>query len=521
MPTATRTATSRVARRVAGVTAIAFAITVTVIAARWTLSTPPNPTDHDTLPLVFRLLIVFFTVEAARMFIQVMIGATFYEATRWPTATGPRPLVSVVIPAWNEEVGLGKTIESVLASDYPNLEIIVVDDGSTDQTPEIARWYAARHPMTVFAISQRNAGKGAALNQGVLHALGEIIVNVDADSAVETQAIGNLVRPIVLGSADAVVGRIVVGRPRGTIPVTQAFEYAFGFHLRRTQSVLNTIYILSGAMCAYRRSAYRQTKGFRDYSKTEDLDFSLQLRDVGARLVYADDAVCFTEGAANLRGLRSQRTRWRYGAFKCLGEHRRLIFDRRPGRRSLGWYELPTSVLAYVQVLLYPFVLAIAFGLPIYTGEYIYLLLIFCAVPMNFVIVFCVAGTLRQHLRSLPLLTPLMIAAMGIEHITMWTALGEMTTGRSTGWTKWQRLGVDGHAPLLAPVLVGAHHPTALAGPSFGGGSIRVADIPQALITQFASRVPSNRDFDALLDAELELLVDDGLRQVPQQDAAR
>lgn len=336
---------------------------------------------------------------------------------------------------------------------------IVVDDGSTDTTRQIAQHYVDAFPCSVFLISQRNSGKGAALNQGVLHALGEIIVNVDADSAVESDAIANLVRPIVLGDADAVVGRIVVGNAVGIVRVAQAFEYTFGFHLRRAQSVFNTIFILSGAMCAYRRSSFKRTEGFRDYSKTEDLDFSMQLRQLGDRLVYADDAVCYTEGAASVRGLRHQRTRWRFGAFRCFRRHRRMFFDRRRGHRSLGWYELPASLLSYLQILLFPVVLAVAFGLPVVTGDYLYLVLIVVAIPANFAVVFWTSGTLRQHLRSLPALMPLMVGVMAVEHITMWSALGDMAIGRDTGWTKWQRLGVDGTAPPLSPRSLSASRP--------------------------------------------------------------
>lgn len=409
--------------------------------------------DDELLPLPLRLAIVFFTVEATRMFIHVMIGASFYRTSEQSAGSDFAPLTSVVIPAWNEEVGLAKTIESVLASDYTNLEIIVVNDGSTDRTAEVAQRYVDEHPGRVFLVNQQNAGKGAALNSGVMHGFGQIIVNVDADSAVESAAIGNLVKPFASKRVDAVVGRIVIGNTAKFVGKSQAFEYMFGFHLRRAQSIFKTIFILSGAMCAYRRTAWQQTQGFRDFSKTEDMDFSLQLRAAGLGLVYADDAVCITEGAADITGLRNQRRRWRFGAFFCFGAHRQLFLDRRRGNRALGFYELPSSLLGYIQILLYPLVFAVAFILPIYTGQYLYFYLVLLSVPANFAVVFYTSGTLRRYAKYLPVLIVLMCVTMAVEHVTMWSALGRYLTGNDVTWTNWTRQGVDGEgAPGLVPV---------------------------------------------------------------------
>ncbi|BAN03888.1 glycosyltransferase [Ilumatobacter coccineus] len=436
---------SRSINRVVAVAIIAVVVLGATASIGWTLGVL-RPADDELLPLVLRVAIVFFTVEATRMFVHVMIGASFYRPAEQLQGSGFAPLTSVVIPAWNEEVGLGKTIDSVLASDYANLEIIIVNDGSTDRTAEVAQRYVDENPGRVFLVNQENAGKGAALNSGVMHGFGQIIVNVDADSAVEPEAIGNLVKPFASKRVDAVVGRIVIGNTKKFVGKSQAFEYMFGFHLRRAQSVFNTIFILSGAMCAYRRSAWQQTHGFRDFSKTEDMDFSLQLRDAGLGLVYADDAVCITEGAADLSGLRNQRRRWRFGAFFCFGAHRRLFLDRRRGNRSLGFYELPSSLLGYVQILLYPLVFAVAFILPIHTGQYLYFYLVLLSVPANFAVVFYASGTLRKYAKYLPVLIVLMCVTMAVEHLMMWSALARYLTGNDVSWTNWTRQGVDGES---------------------------------------------------------------------------
>ena len=432
--------------RIVGVAVSAGSIAAGVWMA-WQILFPPD-TSETTLPFVARLVIAFFTLEAVRMFAQVVIGATLYNrpserpGTSRDAAT-EAPLVSIVVPAWNEAVGITKTLDSVLASTYPNVEVIVVDDGSTDDTAAIVAGYIERHPDKVVLVRQENAGKGEALNHGIRRSHGAIIVNVDADSFVAPTAIANLARRFEDPEVDAVVGQVVVGNRQTWVGLMQWLEYKFGFHLRRTQSVLNTIHILSGAMCAYRRSVYDRTPGFRDYSRTEDMDFSLMLRGLGGRLVYADDAVCVTEGASDLRGLHSQRVRWRYGAFSCLWRHRRLFFKRRRALASLAFYELPASMMGYLQVLLYPIIVVLALGLPIATGDYTSLVLILLALPLNFVIVFASDRARWTQWRYLLAVAVLMNVAMLVEHVAMIAAIHRHLTRRDLAWTNWTRQGAE------------------------------------------------------------------------------
>ncbi len=267
-----------------GVVVIAVAVLVALGTTSWTLGLLRPPND-ELLPVVLRVAIVFFTFEATRMFVHVVVGASFYRPAEQLQGGRYRPLASVVVPAWNEEVGIARTLDSILLSDYPNYEIVGGNDGATDRTAEVAQRYVDAWPGRIFLVNQPNGGKGSALNTGVAHSFGDIIINVDADSTIDSDAITNLVKPFSSRRVDAVVGRVVVGNRSHFIGRSQAFEYTFGFHLRRAQSVFNTVFILSGAMCAYRRTAYNRTEGFRDASKTEDMDFSMQLRDAGCRLV--------------------------------------------------------------------------------------------------------------------------------------------------------------------------------------------------------------------------------------------
>jgi cellulose synthase/poly-beta-1,6-N-acetylglucosamine synthase-like glycosyltransferase len=185
------------------------------------------------------------------------------------------------------------------------------------------------------------------------------------------------------------------------------------------------------------------------------MDFSLQLRDLGMRLDYAADAVCYTEGAVDLRSLVHQRMRWRFGGMQCMWRHRDLLFDTRKGRRALGFYELPVLYLAYAQLLVYPFVVVFAVVVPVLSGEWIYLSLLLLAVPLNHVVVLLSAG---MSLRSwhLLIMTPYMMAAIMVEHVAMLQAVFRLTRGKSMAWTRWSRVGIDDTlaepVPLPVPV---------------------------------------------------------------------
>jgi cellulose synthase/poly-beta-1,6-N-acetylglucosamine synthase-like glycosyltransferase len=230
------------------------------------------------------------------------------------------------------------------------------------------------------------------------------------------------------------------------------------------------------------------------------MDFSLQLRAARLRLVYADDAVCHTEGPADTSGLRNQRTRWRYGAFACFARHRNLFLSPRSQSFALSFYELPFSLLGYLQILLYPLVFLVAFALPIYTGQYLYLAMLLLSVPVNFAIVFYTRGTLREHARYLPILIVLTSATMIIENVTMWSALRRYAMGAHLPWTTWERQGVHGPAMTAWPSVV----------PSVVIPSVVVPSvvIPPAIVRSLTSGFPTSAELEARMDAELAEILD-------------
>lgn len=273
----------------------------------------------------------------------------------WPAPTDGSVLpVTVLLAAYNEETVIERTIRSVLASDYPVLEVLVVDDGSTDATASIVARLAQEDPR-VRLVRQPNGGKSAALNNGIACLRGDIVVTIDADTQVVPETIGRLVRRFVAdteGRLGVVAGVVRVGN-RNTNILTrwQALEYVSQIGVdRAAQSMVNGIAIVPGACAAWRRSALLASGGFKNDNLAEDADLALTMHELDLRVEQDDEAYAFTEAPETLDDLIKQRIRWTYGIMQAMWKHRRLLFNpRHPG---IGFYVLPNYVLSLLVPLL-------------------------------------------------------------------------------------------------------------------------------------------------------------------------
>jgi cellulose synthase/poly-beta-1,6-N-acetylglucosamine synthase-like glycosyltransferase len=331
-------------------------------------------------------------------------------------------------------VGIQSTVYSVINSNYRNVEVVVVNDGSTDDTADKVQQLVKEYPKQVKLVSQPNAGKWAALNHGHKYATGDIILTIDADSYLFPEAINNLVQYYRDPKVDAVVGYVSVGNIKTLVGKMQYLEYLVGFHLKRTQHVMNTIHILSGAISSYRaRVANEYNLHYTGFSKTEDMDLSLQMRQKRLRLIHAHDAWCMTEGASTVKGLINQRTRWRYGGLLCYAKHKNLLFNLKRAQ-SLGWYELPVSFLGILQVAVFPLVLIAAYVVPIVTGQPQYALLAYFSLYINFAIILTANKIEPRVIPFLPFVPLFMYFVMLVEFVAFGMCQGnETTSGKTLG----------------------------------------------------------------------------------------
>ena len=282
----------------------------------------------------------------------VLAGLALWKRAQGPGAPmasdAPPPAVTVLIPAFNEEKVIVATVERILASDYADMQVLVIDDGSKDHTAYIVRSHFARDPR-VAVMSIPNGGKANALNVGMAASRGEVIVALDADTQFEATTISRLVRWFSDPSIGAVAGNAKVGNRINMITRWQALEYIVAQNLeRRALSALDTLTVVPGAVGAWRKSVLLELGGFPPDTLAEDQDLTLHVQERGYRVHFDPSAVAWTEAPATVRGLAKQRFRWAYGTLQCLWKYRHITFNARHG--ELGLVALPQVWL--FQILL-------------------------------------------------------------------------------------------------------------------------------------------------------------------------
>lgn len=264
----------------------------------------------------------------------------FRDRRRAPPALGEPPTrVSVLIPAFNEEKVIASSIARILKSRHAALEVIVVDDGSTDATAAVVREHYGQDAR-VQLISIPNGGKAHAVNAALRASHGSVIVALDADTQFEPLTIARLVRWFADPGIGAVAGNAKVGNRINLITVWQALEYITAQNLeRRALAALGAITVVPGAVGAWRREALEQLGGFPGDTLAEDQDLTLAIQKAGYRTLFDADAIAWTEAPDTVRGLARQRFRWAYGTLQCLWKHRDATF--RPRYGALGMVALP------------------------------------------------------------------------------------------------------------------------------------------------------------------------------------
>jgi cellulose synthase/poly-beta-1,6-N-acetylglucosamine synthase-like glycosyltransferase/peptidoglycan/xylan/chitin deacetylase (PgdA/CDA1 family) len=250
-----------------------------------------------------------------------------------------QPLISVVVPAYNEERVIIRTIESLLRSDYQRFEMIVVDDGSTDNTHKVLEDnFGGDERVSIW--SHRNGGKAEALNFGWRKAKGEIIIALDADTIFLPGTIAALAHRFADPAVGAIAGNAKVGNRINIVTRWQALEYVTSQNFdRRAFSSLNCITVVPGSVGAWRRSVLEEVGGFSSATIAEDQDLTIQVRKLGYKIGYEEDAIGLTEAPDSFRDLAKQRFRWSFGTLQCMWKHKNALFNRRYG--LLGFVAMP------------------------------------------------------------------------------------------------------------------------------------------------------------------------------------
>jgi len=259
------------------------------------------------------------------------------------------PRVAVLIPAYNEEKVIARTIRSVMMSNYKNIRIVVIDDGSTDATYKVAtETYAkdiAEGRLTV--LTKPNGGKAEALNYALQTTEEEVYIGIDADGVIAHDAITRLVCHFANPAIGAVAGNAKVGNRVNLWTRWQALEYITSQNFeRRALDLFDVVMVVPGAIGAWRTSAVKAGGAYHPDTVAEDADLTMNLLEQGYEVIYEDQALAFTEAPINASGLARQRFRWSFGILQAVYKHKAAIRNR----RAMGLFALPNILI--FQILL-------------------------------------------------------------------------------------------------------------------------------------------------------------------------
>jgi peptidoglycan-N-acetylglucosamine deacetylase len=296
------------------------------------------------------VFIVFIILSVGRIIILGVIATDEYfrekknplEPFIFPTAQSA-PLVSIIVPAYNEEVNAVSSLNNLLRTDYPNFEIIFVDDGSKDNTVnKVNDAFKNNNKVKVFA--KINGGKASALNYGIAHSNAAYVICIDADTKLLPDAVSKLMMHFRFSNVGAVAGNVKVGNQVNLLTKWQAIEYVSSQNFdRRAFASLNAITVVPGAIGAFTKKALEDAGGFTTDTLAEDCDLTIRIIRCGYIVANETKAIALTESPETLKMFFKQRFRWNYGVMQTFWKNRDALFNWK--YKWLGWAALPNILI--------------------------------------------------------------------------------------------------------------------------------------------------------------------------------
>lgn len=303
-----------------------------------------------------------------------------------------RPTVSIIVPAHNEESVIARTLDAIQQSDYPSkkLEIIVANDGSIDNTAQIVRSYARQTKIKFKTrlVSRPNHGKAEALNYAIRYrAAGSLIMCLDADSIIDRKCVKNIVQYFKDKQVVAVASNVNIIENGTLLGLAQRIEYLISHELKKANTVFNMEYIIGGVGSVFRRSILEKVSYYDSNTMTEDIDLTMKIvgeGNVDHKIMFASDAITYTEPVQSYRGLILQRFRWKYGRLQTFTKNKHLFFNSNAKySKQLTFFLLPVTAIYEMFLLVEPFIVMFIVYLMILRGEISTIFsvaLLFCAI---------------------------------------------------------------------------------------------------------------------------------------------
>ncbi|MBB6111459.1 Glycosyltransferase, catalytic subunit of cellulose synthase and poly-beta-1,6-N-acetylglucosamine synthase [Mucilaginibacter lappiensis] len=304
--------------------------------------------------LIYIFLSAIFLAIGRIVLIGVLAVRQHSENKKMVKARGtdfPLPPVSIIVPAFNEEVNAIATIQSLLKTEYPSFEIIFVDDGSKDKTFEVVSAAYEGNPL-VKILTKPNGGKASALNFGITHAKNDYVICIDADTQLKTDAIYHLMTYFTDEEIGAVAGTVKVGNETNIITRWQSIEYITAQNMdRRAFDLINSITVVPGAIGAFRKSAIFKAGGFTYDTLAEDCDLTMRILKQGYIVKNCADAIAYTEAPETINMLLKQRFRWSFGVIQSFWKNRDALFNKK--YKFFGMVGMPNILIFQIILPLF------------------------------------------------------------------------------------------------------------------------------------------------------------------------
>lgn len=300
-----------------------------------------------TTSVVYILLFISLYFEVFILITYLEIRPLIkHENKRALTRSKHYPKVTIMVPCWNEETTISKTLHSLLNLDYPKdkLEIMAIDDGSTDSTWEVLQKFSSYKQITL--VHKENGGKHTALNFGLSQSTGELVGCLDADSYVDKDALNHIVQYFEDKKTMAVTPSVKIYKPENILQMIQSVEYGWGIFIRKILAYLGALYVTPGPFSIFRKEVFEKIGTYRHAHNTEDLEVALRMQANHMKIVNAHNAHVFTVAPNTLKKLYKQRLRWTFGFIKNVIDYKFIFFRKQYG--NLGIFILPMASVSIV-----------------------------------------------------------------------------------------------------------------------------------------------------------------------------
>ncbi|MFA7421959.1 MAG: glycosyltransferase [Melioribacteraceae bacterium] len=402
-------------------------------------------------------LVIFLFILLIRYFATLFMA--YFYITRYTVEEkhGYFPFVSIIVPVFNEGKVLRSSIESLLELDYSNYEIIIVNDGSTDDTSAVAETLVGYQKgisglIKVSLINKPNGGKAKALNAGIQYSEAQFVLCMDGDSQLSENTLKMAVRHFIDPAVGAVAGNVKVQNRKRVLTDLQALEYLEGLNMARSaQGFVQMVNIIPGPIGIFRKSAFKDAGFYSSDTFAEDADVTLKILAAGWKIVYEPNAIAFTEAPITIYQLLKQRYRWTRGILQAIRKHKKYLFNPTVNFNNsvILWqmfYEALIWPAMNIFVNLYFIIIALFYGL----SSFIFLWWIGIAVLDLMAAVYCIAAE-KEEFRLVPYAIIYRMIFILLIDVTKAMATIEEFLGVSMTWGKLERTGFAQNASKVSP----------------------------------------------------------------------